>query len=172
MEVVEYGLDMGTLFLEGLLKIGIHVTGNRFYMIHPFQADMLDEVVHDLLFLSSRAPEDMPGLHVDDMGSIAVAVVKLKFVNTKEFCMFFRPDQLPVRCGVQFKQAFLIYCLYDVLAQTGKFSYLLVRVSPTGQEITDILMQLCRDTVSRGLEGNILHSGITASGAYVLVSCQ
>ena len=95
----------------------------------------------------------MPGLHVDDVGSIAVAVVKLKFVNTKDFCMFFRPDQLPVRCGVQFKQAFLIYCLYDVLAQTGKFSYLLVRVSPTGQEITDILMQLCRDTVSRGLEG-------------------
>ena len=172
MEVIEYWLDMGALFLKRLLEIGIHVAGDGFDMVYPLQTDMLYEVVHDLLLLASGDPEDMPGLHVDDVGSIAVAVVKLKFVNTKDFCMFFRPDQLPVRCGVQFKQAFLIYCLYDVLAQTGKFSYLLVRVSPTGQEITDILMQLCRDTVSRGLEGNILHSGITASGAYVLVSCQ
>ena len=58
---------------------------------------MLDEVVDDLLLLAACDPEDVSGLHVDDVGSIPVAVVKLEFINAKELRMLFRLDQLPVR---------------------------------------------------------------------------
>lgn len=58
---------------------------------------MLDEIVHDLLFLAACDPENVSGLHVDDMGGIPVTVVELEFINAEELCMLFRLDQLPVQ---------------------------------------------------------------------------
>ena len=52
---------------------------------------MLDEVVDDLLFLAVGDPEDVPGLHVDDVRGVlpavtvrpdaAVSVIVLVFLN-------------------------------------------------------------------------------------------
>ena len=172
MEVIEYRLDMGTLFLKRFLEIRVHVAGDGFDMVHPFQADMLNEVVHDLLLLTACDPEDVSGFHIDDMGGIPMPFVELEFINTKEPRILYRFDQLPVRCGIKLLEAFLIDCFYNILPKAGKLCDLLVRVSPTGQQVTDILMQFCRDPVAGSFKGNVLCPGVAASGAYILVPCK
>ena len=170
MEVIEYWLDMGALFLKRLLEIGIHVAGDGFDMVYPLQTDMLYEVVHDLLLLASGDPEDMPGLHVDDVSGIPVPVVELEFINAKEFRMLCRLDQLSVRCSIKLLKTSLINRLYDVLTEAGKLCDLLVCVSPASQQIADILIQFHRDPVPGRFKRNVLHPGIAALGTYILRS--
>ena len=62
-------------------------------MIHPFQADMLDEVVDDLLFLAVGDPEDVPGLHVDDVRGVLPAVMELKLIDSEDLRRLFRLDE-------------------------------------------------------------------------------
>ena len=172
MEVIEYRLDMRTLFFKRFLEVGVHIAGDRFDMIHPLQTDMIDEIVYDLLFLAAGDPENMSGFHVDDVGSISVTVVELEFINAEEFRMFFRLNELPVRCGIKSLKAFLVNVFYNIFAQAGKFCHFLVCVGTTGQEIADILMQFCRDPVAGSFKGNVLCPGVAAAGTYILVPCK
>ena len=141
-------------------------------MIHPFQTDMLDEVIHDLFLLAAGDPENMTGLHVDDVRGITMPVVELEFINAKEFRVLLRLDQLSVRCRIKLLKTSLIDRLYDVLADTGKLRDFLVRVSSTGQKIAHILMQFCGDPVTGSFKGNVLCPGAAAAGAYILVPCK
>ena len=71
-------MDPGTFFLEGFLEIGVHVTGNGFHGVHPFQADMFDKVIDHLLLLPMGEPKDMAGIKVYNVDGITVAVVELE----------------------------------------------------------------------------------------------
>ena len=51
VEIVEDHAEMRALLHERLLEIGVHVERDRFNVRHPFQADVLDEVIDDLLLL-------------------------------------------------------------------------------------------------------------------------
>ena len=155
MEVIEYRLGMRALFFEGFLKIGVHIAGDSFDMIHPFQADMLNKVVYDLLLLAACDPQDMSSLHVDDVSCIPVSVVQLEFINTKEFRILLRLNKLSVRSGVKLLKTCPVDFFYNVPAKAGKFCDFLVCVSPAGQKIAGILMQLSCDSVSGSFKGNI-----------------
>ena len=52
VEVVEDHAEVRALLQERLLEVGVHVERNRFDVRHPFQANVLDEVIDDLLLLS------------------------------------------------------------------------------------------------------------------------
>ena len=123
VEVVKDRLDMRALFLEGFLEVGVHVTGNRLDIVHPFQTDMLDEVIHDLLFLAVRDPEDMPGKHVDDVSGIAVSVMRLELINAEETRRLLRFYQCLTINGV-FILKLQIDRLYCILAKSGDLELL------------------------------------------------
>lgn len=115
MKVVKDRLDMRTLFLEGFLEIGVHVTGNRLDIVHPFQTDVFDEVIHNLLLLAMRDPEDMPGKHVDDVCCIAMTVVQLELINAEETRRLLRLYQCLAINGVLILKPFQINCLDGIL---------------------------------------------------------
>ena len=49
-------------------------------MVHPFQTDMLDEIVHYLLLLAASDSEDASGFRIDYIDNIPLTVVKLEFI--------------------------------------------------------------------------------------------
>jgi hypothetical protein len=87
------------------LEIGIHVAGDSLDRAHPFQADMVDEVIDHLLFLPMGNPEDMAGIQVYDVGGIAVTVVEFELIDGKHFCRLLRSDQLRAVDGIELLQA-------------------------------------------------------------------
>ena len=105
MEVVKYRLNPIASILERFLEIGVHVAGDGLDRVHPFQADMVDEVIDHLLFLPMGDPEDMAGIKIYDVGGIAVAVVELELINGKHFCRLLRSDQLRAVDGIELLQA-------------------------------------------------------------------
>ena len=90
MKVIEYRLDSVAPFLKGFLNIGVHVAGNYFHMLHPFKTYVLDEIVYHMFLFPTGNLEDVSCLHVDDVSRIAVTVMKLKFINAKEFSILLR----------------------------------------------------------------------------------
>ena len=159
---------MGAFFFKGFLKIVVHVAGYSLYVVHPLKTDMFDKVIDYLLLLASRNPEDMAGFHINDVSGVAVSIMKLKLINTKEFSRFFRFDQLPTAGGIQFLKALFIDILNRILTKTGQFSYFLICIGSGCQKNTGILVQLFRNHMAGSLErGDMLHPGITAFRACV-----
>lgn len=96
MQVVEYRPDVWAFFKESLFKIRVHVQRDGIDMTHPIHADMLDEVVNDLLLFPLCYPEDVPGCHVYDMRRILVSVVEFEFIYPKEAGVILRLHELSV----------------------------------------------------------------------------
>ena len=82
---------------------------------------MLDEVIHDLLFLTVRDPEDMACKHVDDVSRIAMSVMQLEFINAEETRWLFRLDQCFAIKGVLILKTLEINRLYSIPAKAGDF---------------------------------------------------
>ena len=128
MEVVKYRLNPFATVFEGFLKIGVHVTGNGLYSFHPVCTDMVNEVVYDLFLFPLGDPEDMAGLHIDDMSRVPVTVMKLEFIDPEILCLTFRLDELHAVNGVLLLKALLVDLLDDIPAQPGDLSNLFVGV--------------------------------------------
>ena len=109
VEVIEHRLYPGAFFLKSLTEIGVHVVGDGLDRVHPFEADMVDEVIDHLLFLPMGDPEDMAGIKIYDVGGIAVAVVELELINGKHFCRLLRSDQFRAVDGIELLQALKVY---------------------------------------------------------------
>ena len=130
---------------------------------------MVDEVIDDLLLFSVGDPENMPGLHIDDVSGVLPAVVELGFINSEELCGLFRLDQFLSAYGVQLLQPLLVNCFYSVLSQAGNLRYLFVGVRPNRQQISCVLVQLLCHAVSSGFKGYELAPGCSAGRALELV---
>ena len=167
VEIVEDHPEVRALLHERLLEVRVHVKGNSIDMGHPFEADVLDEVVDDLLLLSLCNPEDMPRLHVDDVCRELVAVVQLEFVDAEETSLPFRTDELPAFDVTGF-QPTLVDGLHDVLVEAGQLADLLVGVRVLLQEVAYIGFQLLRDAVVLRLERDFLHLRMAALRAEIL----
>lgn len=156
MEVVEYRLNVGTAFLKRLLKVGIHVAGDSLHAVHPFQTDMVDEVIDDLFLLAVGDPEDVPGLHVDDVGCVLPAVMELEFIYAEDPRGLLRLDESFPAYGVEFLQPLLVDVLDHILSQPGDLRHLFVGICPVGQEIFRVLIKLFCHPVTHGFEGDEL----------------
>ena len=93
VEVIEYRLYMRAFFFESLLKIRVHVGGYSFNAIHPFETDVLNEVIDYLLALAVGNPENVTVLYVNDVGGVTVAMMEFKLVDTKALCLPFWLDE-------------------------------------------------------------------------------
>ena len=167
MEIIEDHPQVRALFLESFLEVRVHIKGNGFHMRHPFQPDMLDEIVDDLLLLSLGNPKNVAVRHVDDVGRVFVSVVQFELVDAKEPRMLFWAAKLSV-FDVKFLEAALVNSLHDVLADTGKLADLLVGELVAGKKEADILFQLLRDAVMIRLKRDFLHVRMAAGWADVL----
>ena len=146
VKVVEDRPDVRALFQERLFKIRVHVQRDGIDMAHPIHADMLDEVVNDLLLFPLCYPEDVPGCHVYDMRRILVPVVEFEFIYPKEAGVMLRLHELSVFDVEGFQPAF-VDCLYCMLVQTTKLGHLLVGICAEGKQVADVSLQLFRDAV-------------------------
>ena len=165
MKVIEHRLNPGTFFLEGLLKIRIHVTGNGFHGVHPFQTNMFDKIIDHLLFLPMGDPKDMAGIKVYDVGGITVAVVELEFINGEYLCRMFRFDQLCAIDGIEFLKADQIDVFDCVLSEPCDLSHLFECIGSECQKIPGILVQLHGYLMAFRFEWHSLHMGMpTAAG--------
>ena len=140
--------------------------------VHPFQTDMLDEVIHDLLFLAVRDPEDMPGKHVDDVSGIAVSVMQLELINAEETRRLLRFYQCLTINGVFILKPFQIDRLYCILAKSGDLRNLLQRISPCSEKVLRVLQKFLCDPMMIGHERNRLHHGCAAVRAFQLVASE
>ena len=167
VEVVEDHAQMRAFLLERLLEIRIHVKGDSLDVGHPFQPDVLDEVVDDLLLLSLCNPEDMAVRHVDDVRRILVAVVQLELVDAEETRLFFGAAEPPV-LDVELFQPPLVDGFHNVLADARELADFLVGEGVLAKEDANILFQFLRDAVVLGLERDFLHMRMAAVRAEVL----
>lgn len=87
VEVIECRLYVRTFFFKSLLKIRVHVGGYSFNAFLPFETDVLNEVITDLLSLAVGNPEDVAGLYVNELGGVMVAMMEFKLVDTKTLCL-------------------------------------------------------------------------------------
>lgn len=118
------------LFFKCLLKIGVHVTGNCLDPVHPFQPDVVNEVVDYLLLLAILNPEDVSGFKINDVRSISVTVVEFKLINTKVFRLFLGLYKLAaIIGGVVILETLFINLLDCIFPESGNLSYLLVCIS-------------------------------------------
>ena len=83
---------------------------------------MINKVVHNLLFLAFRDPENMPRLHINDVGCILIPIVQLEFINAQKFRLLFGLDQLSIDCVLLLKPL-LINILDRVFPQAGNSAY-------------------------------------------------
>ena len=152
VKVVEDRLDPLTAFLKGLMEVRVHVTGNSLDALHPVHADMLYEVIDHLLPLAMGDPENVSGLHINDVGRVPAAVVKFEPIDAKVLSLTLRLDQLRSVDGVFVPEALLIYGPDCVLVEAGEFCHLLLRVGSPGQKFNRVLMKAFGDHMTVSFE--------------------
>jgi len=130
---------------------------------------MIDEIIHDLLCFPFSYPEDMAGLHVNDVGRIPMSVVKFELIDSQILCLSFRFDELSVN-RVLFLEPLFVDILDHILSQTGNLGNLFVCVRLGGQQITGILIKSIGNQVVGCLEADKLFldgSAATAPKLYM-----
>ena len=169
MEVVKDRLDMRAALFKSFLEVGVHIAGDSLHTVHPFQTDMVNEVVDDLFLLAIGDPEDVSGLHVDDVGGVLPAVVELEFINAEDLRSLLRLDKFLAVYGVQLLQPLLVDGFHCVLAQAGDLRHLLVSICSDGEEIPCVLVKLLCYAVTDGFEGDELALRRSAGRTFELV---
>ena len=161
-------LKPGAFILESVSKIGVHVAGDSFNILHPVHSDMSDEVIDNLLAFALGDPEHMSGLQINDMGGIPSAVMELKLVNAKVFRGLLRPFEFLAADGVFFLEALLVNVLDHILPEACDIRHILQGVGAVLKQIPGIPLKLLGDTMSFGFEQDCLHPGLFTGGAQEL----
>ena len=120
MEMVKHRLNPGAFFLKSLRKIGVHIAGDGFNVLHPIHPDMIDEIIDTSLAFALGNPEHMSGLQVDDMGGIPPTVMEQELVNTEKSCGFLRLFQCFAIDCVLFLESLLVDVLHYIFSQSGR----------------------------------------------------
>ena len=176
VEMVKDRLEPLTLFFKGLLKIRIHVTRHSFHVLHPFRADMLDEIVDDLLALSVSDPEDMPSLTVDDMCCKPMIVMQFEFVDHQDLCVLLwllQPQGVAFLSLAALRifpaEPIFVNILHRKLSQASQGRHCFVRVA-VSKKLLCVVLQFLGDHVMLCAEGHRFHTSLVALGAEILLS--
>ena len=96
----------------------------------------------------------MTGFKVYDVSGIAPTIMKLELIYTEIFSLFFRLYKLLTVIGcIDALETFFINLLDRVFAKSGDLCYLLVCISPSGKQITSILMKRIRNEMTFSFKG-------------------
>ena len=176
VEMVKDRLEPLTLFFKGLLKIRVHVTRHSFHVLHPFHADMLNEIVNNLLALSVSNPENMPVLTVNDVCCKLIIVMQFEFVDHQDLCVllrFLQPQGVVFLSFATLRifpaEPCFVYVLHRELSQTCQSRNFFVRVT-VSKKLLCVVLQFPGDHVMLCTEGNRLHAGLVALGAEILLA--
>ena len=142
MEIIKYRLNPGTHFLKGFFKIRVHVASDSLNPVHPFHADMFDEVVDNLLLFAVLDPKDMAGLKINDVRCITITIMQFELVDPEVFCLLFRLYKLfATISGIKLLKTPFVYGFNCIFAQAGNLGNLFVRICPVRKKITGILVK-------------------------------
>ena len=96
----------------------------------------------------------MTGFKVYDVSGIASSVMKLELIYPEVFSLFFRLYKFLAIVGcIDALETFFINLLDRVFAKSGDLCYLLVCISPSGKQITSILMKRIRNEMTFSFKG-------------------
>ena len=157
VKVVEDDHDVRTLLGKSLRKVRVHVAGDALNAGEPLRADVLHEVIHDLLVLALGDPEDMTGFEVHDVRGKHPWRMQFELVYAEVLCLFLRLYELLTANGVLLLKPHLVDDLDRVLPESGYLSDQLVCAGAGSQEVLGILVKRRRNEVPLSLERNVQH---------------